>query len=342
MTHPRSVIGFGSWRFFLAFLVVISHLWSNMIHGPAAYAVWGFFVLSGFLMTHVLSHKYGMSTQGLKDFAYNRFLRIFPMYAVACVAGALALVLAARTGLLPSSLNPQFIWPANAKEWFANVTLLPLPSSGLLVPVSGALAVEVGAYILMPLMAFSRPAAWIGLILSLLLNASHGFEPATFAVRYSSFLTSFWVFAMGSLVAHHAQTLSSFKWPAVSMTLWGLHCLVWIWYDSWPWTYGLYASVFLSAWVVLSLSSVKAGASDGLLGDMSYPIYLFHTVVGAFILPLGLAPRSFLFFVVAFIATLAISWLLVVTIDRRVNSMKRRKDVKMDRSVPAVTAHGTH
>jgi hypothetical protein len=35
----------GTWRFFLAFVVVISHLWAGMIDGPAAYAVWGFFVL---------------------------------------------------------------------------------------------------------------------------------------------------------------------------------------------------------------------------------------------------------------------------------------------------------
>ena len=34
--------GIGTWRFFLSFLVAISHLYGNMIHGPAAYAVWGF------------------------------------------------------------------------------------------------------------------------------------------------------------------------------------------------------------------------------------------------------------------------------------------------------------
>jgi peptidoglycan/LPS O-acetylase OafA/YrhL len=50
-------ISLGTWRFFLAFLVAISHLWAGMIDGPAAYAVWGFFVLSGYLMTLVLMTK---------------------------------------------------------------------------------------------------------------------------------------------------------------------------------------------------------------------------------------------------------------------------------------------
>ena len=60
-------IGLGTFRFFLAFLVAISHLWENMIGGPAAYAVWGFFVLSGFLMTLILTTKYGFTKQGIQN-----------------------------------------------------------------------------------------------------------------------------------------------------------------------------------------------------------------------------------------------------------------------------------
>jgi peptidoglycan/LPS O-acetylase OafA/YrhL len=321
-------IGIGTWRFFLAFLVVISHLWAGMIHGPAAYAVWGFYSLSGYLMTHVLRHKYGNTTPGLQDFAYNRFLRIYPMYAIALITGAIALWFASRTGIAAKDLNPQFIWPQDPKSWFVNISLLPLPSWGLLVPVSGALAVEIGAYILMPLMAFSRPAAWLALILSLIINASYGFGTDTFAVRYSSFMTCFWVFAAGSLVSHYKKELSVLVFPKLSMLAWLAHCLVWIWYDPWPWTYGLYFSVLLSSWVIVSIESVKTSRIDSIFGDLSYPIYLFHTVIGVFILMLGLNIRSFEFFISTFIATLIVSWLLVVTIDRRINLMKRRKIVR--------------
>lgn len=39
----NNIFGLGSWRFLLAFFVVISHLYADMFGGPAAYAVWGFF-----------------------------------------------------------------------------------------------------------------------------------------------------------------------------------------------------------------------------------------------------------------------------------------------------------
>ncbi|WP_219210850.1 acyltransferase family protein [Variovorax boronicumulans] len=321
-------LGLGSWRFLLAFLVVISHLWGGMIHGPAAYAVWGFFVLSGFLMTHVLRHKYGDSAAGLRDFAFNRILRIFPAYWISCILGGIAILILPKIGVALSTLNPQFAWPQGLVGWFGNITLLPLPVGNLLVPVSGALAVEVGAYMLMPLMAFNRPAAWLGLILSLLLNAVHGFQPDTFALRYSSFLTAFWVFAFGALISHYQGHLRRLEAPRLSVIFWLANSLVWLWNDAWPWTYGLYCSVLLSAWVVLSLATRRPGRVDGFLGDLSYPIYLFHTVAGAFVWLVVPQERSLLFLALSFGVTLAVSWLVVVFVDRRIDGLKKRKVFK--------------
>ncbi|MGC3987894.1 MAG: acyltransferase [Pseudorhodoferax sp.] len=309
--------------------MLISHLWSGMIHGPAAYAVWGFYCLSGYLMTHVLRYKYGHDGQGLLDYAHNRFLRIYPLYWISLVMGAAILVLAVKFSVNASELNPEFIWPQNANAWFVNISLLPLPSWGLLVPVSSALAIEVGAYILMPLMAFSRAAAWLGLVLSLLINAKYGFQTDSFAVRYSSFLTCFWVFSFGSLISHYRDHLLKLSSPVLSTMAWVAHCLVWLWHGTWPWTYGLYASVALSGWVLISLASVRSNRFDSVLGDLSYPIYLLHTAVGVMVLMWGFEIRGFTFFLVSFAVTLVLSWILVITVDRKVNSMKRRREIKM-------------
>lgn len=317
-------IGFGTWRFFLAVMVAISHLWRGMIDGPAAYAVWGFFVLSGFLMTLILSERYGIQAEGLKKFAFNRFLRIFPLYWVGCVLGAVSLHYLPGLGVTPSALNPQFLPPQNAGDWFNNLTLLPLTGgSGLFVPVSGALAVEVAAYLLMPLMTASRAAAWLGLILSFFLSLKYGLTIETFGLRYSSFLTCFAVFALGALVCHYRSALARFSSPLFSVLAWLLQCIIWLRYDQWPWTYGLYVSALLSAWVVISLVNQKTGTLDRILGDLSYPVYLFHTTVAVWVMAFGFPDRTFLFFLVSFILTLLLSWALLVWVDRPLHRLKK-------------------
>jgi peptidoglycan/LPS O-acetylase OafA/YrhL len=317
-------LGFGTWRFLLALLVAISHLWGGMIHGPAAYAVWGFFVLSGFLMAYVLSNKYGTASAGLKAFAFNRFLRIFPLYWIACVLGAISLYFLPKMGITPSALNPQFLPPQGLGDWFNNVTLLPIVGGqGLFVPVSGALAVEVAVYILMPMMAFSRQASWLGLILSLTLNIRYGLTIETFGERYSSFLTCFAAFSLGTLISHYHKPLEKISAPFLSVAIWGAHCLVWIWYDQWPWTYGLYVSAILSAWVVLSLSRLKTGKVDNILGELSYPLYLFHTTVAVWVLVLPVASRSFGFFAISFSLTIVLGWVLLIAIDRPIHKLKK-------------------
>jgi peptidoglycan/LPS O-acetylase OafA/YrhL len=321
-------IGFGTWRFFLAFLVVISHLWAGMLDGPAAYAVWGFFVLSGYLMTYVLAEKYGPSKAGLQDFAYNRILRIFPAYAVAAVCGWLVLRGMPHFGANPASLNGQFVMPTSLLDWVKNITLLPLTDGGpLLVPVSGALAVEVGVYVLMPLLAFGRGAAWLGLILSLLLNWKHGIQIESFGVRYSTFLTCIAPFALGSLVAHYRIQLAFLKTPA-SVVVWLLHGLLWLFDPHWPWMYGLYVSALLSAWVVLSLADCRTARLDAWLGDLSYPLYLFHTTVAVLLLPLMGSDRSFGFFAAAFLLTMIVCYLVLVCVDRPLQQLKKRRDLR--------------
>uniref|UniRef100_UPI003FED5D51 acyltransferase family protein n=1 Tax=Bilophila wadsworthia TaxID=35833 RepID=UPI003FED5D51 len=148
--------GIGTWRFFLSFLVAISHLYGNMIHGPAAYAVWFFFVLSGFLMSLVLTKKYGFSPSGLKDYAQNRFLRIYPSYIFSVILGIGVLFVLKRYHFETTVLNPAFQRPGSLYEFIGNFLMIPFAVGGLFVPVASALFVEVWAYALMPFMAYSR------------------------------------------------------------------------------------------------------------------------------------------------------------------------------------------
>lgn len=318
-------LGFGAWRFLLAVLVAVSHLWGGMIHGPAAYAVWGFFVLSGYLMTLVLGHKYGTDAAGIRAYAANRVLRIYPSYVVAVLLGIATIWVLRRLGADPAGLNPQFLMPNGAWNWLAVVGMVPwLPQSGLPVPVAGALYVEVWAYALMPLFARSRSAALLGTLGALAANLDLGFGLDSFVPRYTGFATGLLAFGAGALVCHWRDALRPIAWPVPALLAWGAHCVVWIYYPYWPWTYGMYASVLLSAWVVASLAECRTGAADGWLGDLSYPVYLLHTMAGAWFLPVFGPGRSFGFFCAAFAVTLGLSLAMVAWLEIPLRRLKRK------------------
>jgi peptidoglycan/LPS O-acetylase OafA/YrhL len=315
-------LGIGSWRFFLAFLVVISHLWKDMIGGPAAYAVWGFYVLSGYLMTLVLNEKYGPSINGLKRYAYNRFLRIYPLYWAASALGLLALLILPSLGIVASTLNPAFNIPYSLADYWHNLTLIPIfGGQNLLTPVSGALATEIGAYILMPFVAFSRLAAILGLILSLIANVKLGLTiddfAMNFATRYSSFLSCYIAFTFGSLTYHLRNHLAKLQLPLLSVIIWIIHSFLGVKFNLYPWLYGLYTSIPLSAWVAVSLLKMNTGKLDRILGDLSYPVYLFHSGVAVWFLFYFNNVHSFSFFIVSFLVTILISTLLL-QIDRKI------------------------
>ncbi len=316
-------IGLGTWRFFLAFVVVISHLWAGMIDGPAAYAVWGFFVLSGYLMTLVLTTKYGIAPAGLRQFATNRLLRIYPSFIVAAALG-IATILALRPqGIDLGRLNPQFMLPQNTSDWLSNLAMIPfVAQQGLPVPVAAALFVEVWAYALMPLFASSRGAALLGLAVAICADLQFGFGMPTFISRYCGFATGLMPFAVGSVVCHYRYALRRFALPLTSILAWCGHSLYWLHDVYWPWTYGLWLSVPLSAWVVLSLAEAKSSAADKFVGELSYPIYLLHTAVAAWFLPHFGFGRTLTFFGVSFAATLLASWFMLLLVDRPMRQLR--------------------
>lgn len=319
----------GSWRFLLALLVAVSHLWADMIHGPAAYAVWGFFLISGYLMTLGMSTRYSDGWIGLRDYALNRVLRIYPAYYFACVLGFFSLLMLPQYGIDPTKLNGQFVMPQNWRDWATNVGLLPLWGAGnLLVPVSGALGVEVGVYAMIPLMARSPAVSALGLIMSGLLNWQHGIQTDTFPLRYSAFLTCFFAFAAGSLLAHFRIPLQRFQAPWLSSLAWVAHCAVWLRWPQWPWTWGLYVSLLLTAWVVISFAQRKPRHIDKWLGDLSYPIYLLHTVMAVWWLGYFEVQRSFGFMLAGLLGTFLISWVVVVTIDRPLARRFKRRTIQ--------------
>lgn len=281
---------FGIYRYCLALCVAISHLWAGMIGGPAAYAVWGFYCLSGFLMTLVLNEKYGYAPKGILAFARNRGLRIYPAYYAVCVLMLAVYLLVPETA---ATFHPTLHMPQTNSGWLFSLTLLT-PSFDGLVQGSSALRVELWMYIVIAL-GFSRnfttTAIWFtacAVNTWWLVKTGVRFEE-----RYVFIVPCALAFSVGSLLYHvkrYLPTLSNPWWAVGAAAFWWAH----VWFSQHipggPWVYGLYSSLIVSCVVMVTLMNLKPrylpqwlSKTDKLLGDLSYPIYLCHWAVGVLV-----------------------------------------------------------
>lgn len=314
--------GMGSFRFLLSFLVVASHTWVNMVHGYAAYAVWAFYVLSGYLMTLVLREKYGFSVEGLLRYVHNRVVRIYPSYYACLAIGVLTVIIARKHHFDTTSLNPQFYNPT-VEGWLNPLTLLSFfPTTGLPVAVSGALATEVTAYLFLPLMASSPIIAVLFIVISFTYNLAYGLGLDSFAIRYSSFSTCLLAFAWGSLSCHFSGRMTRIRAPMLSLSVWMIFSGSIVYFPYIPWTYGLYISLPISSWVVISLVNRKSTTLDRFLGDMSYPVYLLHTIAYAFMAMYFGKIGSFETFIMTLIVTVMMSFITLYIIDKPMMALR--------------------
>lgn len=320
-------MGLGSFRFFLAFLVVISHLWGKMIGGPAAYAVWGFYLISGYLMAYVLNSHYGFTASGLTSFYKNRLIRIYPGYFLAVVLGIVIYKACLLTGVDLNALNPEFGRPNSISSVFFNATLIPVfQTTKLFVPVSQALGLEIGFYLLAPLIVINRHCAILAVVITAGINYKYQIDASSFAVRYSSYWTALFAFSAGTLVYFYKSNLTKYANLKIAVCLWIFQIYLIEKISMFPWEYGLYVSLIFTAYVLISCCDLKVSKIDILLGDMSYLVYLFHTTIGYLLLTLGggLVVKGLIFFLVAFALTSAISFLLVRFYERPVQSFLKK------------------
>ncbi|MGI9383009.1 MAG: acyltransferase family protein [Methyloligellaceae bacterium] len=278
---------FGSLRFVLALAVVITHLWAGLTHWAGVYAVFGFFVLSGYLMTTVLRNTYGFSPAGIGHYLANRGLRIFPVYWCVLVLSLCAVALAPKG-------NGDFLIavPANAETWIKNLVIFGLDSgSAKIIQPAWTLYTEFVFYIAMGLLLSRWKSVillWVLLSLAYtiyLIAAPHEFEQ-----RYYAILPATMPFALGALLAAFSRdrTWRTPRWAIYGVVL--VFCVHLfqadrIWGNDGVFHEGFYVSLPLAVLAVLVLGDLhlegRARKVDKILGDLSYPIFLVHWMVGS-------------------------------------------------------------
>ncbi|MDP6435820.1 MAG: acyltransferase [Gammaproteobacteria bacterium] len=342
---------FGSYRTILALLVLCMHLFELPMLG--SYAVFAFYILSGYLMTLIMHGTYGYTWVGLKKYAINRFLRLYPMY-FAVLFFAIALVWALPDIWVIRYFKVLYI-PEDLEGWFANLTFIfpmfnPAYYEPRLVPTTWALTVEMFNYFLVAI-GFSRTAKasfiWLGL--SLVYVGWTFANGLNYEWRYHTIFAGCLPFAVGSLIYHYRDSrlgdylgdkylvilpIAFFANAYVAHRVDALFAVCW------------YINVVLNAAFIFKLLGMGRSSPyrklDTAIGKYSYPIYLLHWPVGLIVCyTLWDRPATGAYFsitsshslisgAVSLLVVFALSFVLIKLIDEKVD--KVRASVKLRKS----------
>ncbi len=160
---------FGYLRFFLATLVLLSHLGITFYGAnPGVAAVVIFYILAGFVVSSLFSKVFISKTPVYLAFYYERALRIFPQYIFIVILTLLFLFLTKYGSPkyeLTALLNNLLVIPLNYYMLLEN-SILQEPKWWL-VPPAWSLGVELQAYLVLPLIIYFKPVKIAVAILSL-------------------------------------------------------------------------------------------------------------------------------------------------------------------------------
>lgn len=325
---------FGIYRTALAFLVVLNHLGPVDRVGP--YAVFAFYVLSGYLMTAVLQQNYGYSAQGLLRYGVNRLLRIVPLYWVALLVsiGMVLLLGEARVRAYHPSMGLELPWWDVVRN---ALLVLTLDTPTRLVPPAWALTVELFYYALMGL-GLSRwlwsSAAW--LVASVAYTANLVAADASFSYRYFPVAAASLPFALGSLLHHlrsrnlgALKSLDSTPTRLMLLALFAVNLAVATAGGPESFRAQFYANLVLAGAMTYSLAGMSSNSlrsADAAIGDLSYPVYLLHYQAGLGLMVLGFGGvrGEWGFAIVGGLLTLALAWAATIVIEPTIQSLRRR------------------
>lgn len=289
---------FGIYRTCLALAVVATHLLK--VPAIGGHAVHAFFILSGFLMTTVMTKTYGYSPAGVGGFAINRFLRLFPSYwaILLLIIGSIHWWGAGATKAYHSAIAI----PGTCAEWLQNLSLIyvnafPMEVSPRLAPPTWALTVELLFYFVIALgLSRTRGTTLCWFFASVAYAISTHAQDLGFPYRYMHVLSGSLPFAIGAMIFHFGPWIRQRTLP----------------YSSLPWIAGLIGLFIINAdlaalarhrWnleelfsaclyfnlpinaalIAILINKPKLPVNprvDKWIGDFSYPVYLCHWQAG--------------------------------------------------------------
>jgi peptidoglycan/LPS O-acetylase OafA/YrhL len=341
---------FGVYRTLLALAVAAAHL-GGLTTG-AHYAVFGFFILSGYLMTLILHQTYGYSGVGCGRYLLNRALRLYPPYWAAAALSALLVLWVGKRAA--TFYHGSMFLPEKWQGVVENAALLfRYVSEPRLVPPAWALTVELFYYLCLGL-GLSRTkkltVGWfaVSAIYTIVINILK----VDFDVKYFLIPAASLPFSTGALIYHfRAEILARCplfndrRAPLVLFAVWILDLTLALKKNAY-FGWGFYASYAINAAIVISLLDKRSLPAiskplDTFLGDFSYPIYLVHYQSGLILVAAGLRAvkrGQGLFFLAALPLLIALAWSVTRFVEWPMEGIRTRVKLTRIRAGLSATA----
>lgn len=254
------------------------------------YAVFGFYSLSGYLMTFIMQQNYHYTARGISKYALNRFLRIYPIYWVSILLSLVLIILLGQE--VTRSYHHAIFLPASFSDAVKNLLLFfPARELPRLTPPAWALTVELFFYICIGLgLSRTRKVVLGWLAVSVLYHVYAVVAGMDFDHRYYTIAAASLPFSAGATIYHYRKYLNQLvdnvaaDWAGyLAYAAFMLIIINWYLGVKTGHSHGVsfYINFLLCTSMVAVLMQVRVlpfipVRVDKWLGDLSYPIYLIH------------------------------------------------------------------
>lgn len=277
----------GSYRLILAMMVMGFHLTQGgnvpVLH-LGVFAVFGFYVVSGYLMTLILHEIYRFD---FRAYVLNRFLRIYPPYIFVFVL-SLPIILFYEDVSVHHSAWKTF----SAPDFLSGLTLVPLAfykANFRVLPSSWSIAVEVVCYLLLYLFtARNRRFCYVTIFLAGLYHLWSFMSGESWVERYTPVIAALLPFSFGAVIYFHPIRMKDhylYVWVIGWMTLWVANIVLVSllnWQSAAIFDMHYYINLMFTVLMVAGIVALPRGLfyQDKTWGDLAYPVFLLHWPIG--------------------------------------------------------------
>lgn len=331
----RRVIVFGYLRFFLAFLVMLSHTGVKFFTlNPGVVAVVIFYLLAGFVVSHIYTDILPETKYKLLYFYKDRILRIFPLYLY-------VLLLSILFVSVTSYGNPHFSFT----KMLYNVTIVPLNyymyidstilsnPQWCLIPPAWSLGAELQAYILLSLFFIFKKNTLFFVGISFIIYIVANFSlinPDYFGYRLLAGV--FFIFFTGAAIHKiSAKNAKGFE-RYFPLFIWlSVLFFVPVFYLSNSFSPTYTRETFLGLLIGIPLLFFMAHTRiklplNALLGSLSYGVFLSHFLALWFLDFIAFPKHNFLLYILALTTlSLLVAYTGVTIVEERVDKIRELK-----------------